>query len=569
MIRSVLGTGRGGGEQALLAAFVVFLCLVSLLPMARLLWEGVAPGGEPQLALAAEVLSARSTWRATGNSLESALAGTLLSLLLGGTFALLVALTDVRAKAALVFCFLLPLMIPPQITALSWAQLFGPASPLLNTLGLAPPPGSPHPLYSPGGVMLLLGIQHAPLVFLSLRAGLRVLPREQVEAARAAGAGRWRVLFTVILPLMTPALVAGAALAFVSAIGNFGIPALLGIPAGYTVLPTLIYQRLASFGPSVISDVAVLSILVGLLAAAGLLLQSLVLGRRDYRSFTAVSQLLSYRLERLRPLAEAAAWGVIVLILIVPLCALVATSLVTAYGVPLTAASVTLENYVEVLFRQSVTVRAFANSFFLAGAAALILVAVAGPLGYFLVWRRSPLLRALELVAELPYALPGVVLAIACILIFLRPLSLLGVGLYGTLWIILFAYLARFLTLALRPTVGAFHQLDRALEEAAQACGARFLRRLRDVVLPLVAPAAAAGGLLVFMTAFNELTVSALLWSGGNETLGVVVFNLDDGGATVLASAVAVLAVLAIVALMTLLQLLAPRLPAGVLPWER
>ncbi|MEX0759981.1 MAG: iron ABC transporter permease, partial [Tistlia sp.] len=498
------GSRGGGGELGLLAAFVVFLCLVSLLPMARLLWEGVAPGGDPQLAVLAEVLSAGSTWRATANSLQSALGGTAISLLLGGVFALLVALTDIRAKPALVFCFLLPLMIPPQITALSWAQLFGPASPLLNTLGLAPPPGSPHPLYSAGGVTLLLGIQHAPLVFLALRAGLRTLPREQVEAARAAGAGRWRVLFTVILPLMTPVLVAGAALSFVSAIGNFGIPALLGIPAGYTVLPTLIYQRLSSFGPAVISEVAVLSILVGLIAAGGLLLQSLVLRRRDYRSFTAVSQLLSYRLGASRRLAEAASWTVIALILIVPLVALVATSLVTAYGVPLSAGTVTLGNYVEVLFRQAVTLRAFANSFVLAGAAALLLVAVAGPLGYFLVWRRSPLLRGLELVAELPYALPGVVLAIACILVFLKPLPVLGVGLYGTLWIILFAYLARFLTLALRPTVAAFHQLDRALEEAAQVAGARFLRRLRDIVLPLVAPAAAAGGLLVFMTAFNE-----------------------------------------------------------------
>lgn len=560
---------RGGGEQSLLAAFVVFLTMISLLPMVRLLWEGVAPGGSPELAVLGEVLSARSTWRATANSLEASLAGMAISLLLGGVFALLVALTDIRGKPALVFCFLLPLMIPPQITALSWAQLFGPASPLLNTLGLAPPPGSPHPLYSAGGVVLLLGIQHAPLVFLSLRAGLRTLPREQVEAARAAGAGRWRVLWNVILPLMTPALAAGAALAFVSAIGNFGIPALLGIPAGYTVLPTLIYQRLASFGPSVISEVAVLSILVGLIAAAGLVLQSLVLGRRDYRSFTAVAQLLSYRLGRWRPAVEAACWAVIVLILIVPLAALVATSLVTAYGVPLGPGTITLENYVEVLFRQAVTVRAFANSFVLAGVAAVVLVGVAGPLGYFLVWRRAPLLRALDFVAELPYALPGVVLAIACILVFLKPLPLLGVSLYGTLWIILFAYLARFLTLALRPTVGAFHQLDRSLEEAAQAAGARFLRRLRDIVLPLVAPAAAAGGILVFMTAFNELTVSALLWSGGNETLGVVVFNLDDGGSTVLASAVAVLAVLAIVALMALLQLLAPRLPAGVLPWDR
>lgn len=560
---------RGGGEQGLLAGFVVLLAVVSLLPMARLLWEGVAPGGVPQLGVMSEVLSARSTWRATGNSLEAALGGMVLSLLLGSLFALLVALTDLRAKPALVFCFLLPLMIPPQITALSWAQLFGPASPLLNSLGLAPPPGSPHPLYSPGGVILLLGIQHAPLVFLSLRAGLRVLPREQVEAARAAGAGRWQVLLTIVLPLMTPPLVAGAALAFVSAIGNFGIPALLGIPAGYTVLPTLIYQRLSSFGPSVISEVAVLSILVGLIAAGGLVLQSLVLRRRDYRSFTAVSQLLSYRLGRWRAVVEAGCWGIIALILILPLIALAASSLVTAYGVPLGPDTVTLDNYREVLFRQPVTIRAFANSFFLAGTAAVVLVAVSGPLAYFLVWRRAPLLRALDLVAELPYALPGVVLAIACILVFLKPLPILGVSLYGTLWIILFAYLARFLTLALRPTVAAFHQLDRSLEEAAQAAGARFLRRLRDIVLPLVAPAAAAGGLLVFMTAFNELTVSALLWSGGTETLGVVVFSLDDGGSTVLASAVAMVAVAAIVGLMVLVQLLASRLPPGVLPWGR
>src|SRR5690606_29441096 len=100
--------------------------------------------------------------------------------------------------------------------------------------------------------------------------------------------------------------------------------------------------------------------------------------------------------------------------------ALVASSLVTAYGVPLGSDTVTLENYVEVLFRQEVTIRAFANSFLLASIAAAILVAVSGPLAYLLVWRRAPLLRALDLFAELPYALPGVVLAIACILVFLK-----------------------------------------------------------------------------------------------------------------------------------------------------
>jgi iron(III) transport system permease protein len=159
-----------------------------------------------------------------------------------------------------------------------------------------------------------------------------------------------------------------------------------------------------------------------------------------------------------------------------------------------------------------------------------------------------------------------VVLAISCILLFIRPV--LGISLYNTVWIILVAYVARFLTLALRPIAAAFRQLDRALEEAAEMTGARLGRRLRTVILPLVAPAAAAGALLVFLTAFNELTVSALLWSSGHETLGVVVFGLEQAGDTVLAAAVASVTVAATAALMVLASGFARWLPRGVLPWQ-
>lgn len=558
---------RVDGEQALLAVLVLVVALVSVVPVARLAMEAVAPGGTLDLSLFGKALMARSTWRATGHSLVTAGAGTILSLVLGTLFALIVALTDVRGKAALVFCFLLPLMIPPQVTALAWVQMMGPSSALLKTLGIAPPLGSPHPLYSAEGISLLLGVQHAPLVFLALRAGLRTMPREMVEAARACGARQLRVMVTVVLPLMTPPLVAGGALAFVSAIGNFGIPALLGIPAGYTVLPTLVYQRLASFGPGVISQVAILAVIIGVIAFGGFLLQAAMLRRRDYRTIGAPSAPLLYALGRWRPLCEILCWLVIVVILVAPLSALVATSLVSAYGVPLSPSTITFDNYVEVLMRQQVTVRAFKNSFLLALAASLVLMAIALPLAYFIVWRRSLVLGILNLAAELPYALPGVVLAIACILLFIKPLPLVGFSLYNTIWIILFAYLARFLTLALRPVVSAVHQTDRSLEEAARMTGARFLFRLRTILFPLLAPAAAAGGILVFMTAFNELTVSALLWSSGTETLGVVVFNLDDGGYSVLASAVAAVTVAVILALMLGTSLFARAMPRGVLPW--
>ena len=559
---------RPGGEVLTLAALAVLVFALSVLPMARLLLEALAPSGVPSLKLLLAAWDNPRVWTATRNTIEVAVLGTALSVIVGGGMALLVALSDIRAKAALVFLFMVPLMIPPQVNALAWLQLCGPASVLLNMLGVAPAPGSPNPLYSREGIILLLGIQHAPLVFLALRAGLRSMPRELVEAARACGAGRWRVLKDVVVPLTLPPLVAGAALAFVSAVGNFGIPALLGIPGRYLTLPTLIYQRLANFGPSVIAETAALSILVGAIAFAGVLVQSWLLGRRDYRTIGAPTPPLAMSLGGARPWVESACWAVIALVLAAPLLALFVTALVPAYGVRLNADTATFAAFKQVLFTPGATARAFRNSLLLAGAAALVLTMCAVPLAYFIVWKRSRMLRVMNLAAELPYALPGVVLAIACILVFLKPIPLVGLSLYGTVWIIFVAYLARFLTLALRPAIGGLAQIDRALEEAAQMCGAGFGKRLMSVVFPLVAPLAAAGGILVYLTAVNELTVSALLWSAGSETLGVIVFALDEGGDTVRAAAVSVLSVAMIFAVMGGASLLGRRLPAGVLPWR-
>ncbi|MBV8650425.1 MAG: iron ABC transporter permease, partial [Alphaproteobacteria bacterium] len=493
--------GRRGGavrsETLLFTALVVIVTALAIVPLLRLALEGIAPGGRLDLTILGGVLGARTTWVATAHTLVTSLLGTMLAVALGAPAALLVALTDIRGKSALVFAFMLPLLIPPQIIAVAWIELLGPASPVLRPLGLAPPSGAPHPLYGAGGVSLLLGIEQAPLVLLTLGAGLRSLPRELIEAAQASGAGSWRILRTVILPLAGPALVAGAALAFVSAIGNFGTPALLGIPGGYTVLTTLIYQKLAGFGPRVLGEVADLSLLLAALAVAGFLVQHW--GRR--RNVAMPSSGLHARpfaLGRHRRAVETLCWAVILVIVAMPLAALVATSLVPAYGVPLRPATATFENYRYIIFEHAAAARAARNSLFLAGSAAVILAGLAVPLGFFITWRGSRIMRLLGLAAALPYALPGVVLAIACILVLIRPI--LGITLYNTIGIILVAYLARFLTLALRPVAAGFRQLDRAVEEAAQMSGASLPRRLVTVVLPLLAPAVVAGGILVFLT---------------------------------------------------------------------
>ena len=557
-----------GQEMALTGAVAIVIVLLSVLPMLRLVEEIVAPGGTVSAAAIEAGLASSATWVATGHTLVVGIGGTVLAVLIGTLIALLVTLTDMRGRGAFILCYVMPLMIAPQVTALAWLQLFGPASPLLKMLGLAPPLGTRNPLYSTGGIILLLGVQYGPLVFLLVRAGLRKLPRELVEAARAGGAGWPAVLATIILPLMTPSIVAAAALAFVSCVGNFGIPAFLGIPANYLVLPTLIYQRLAGGGPAMLGEAAFLSVLIGVIAMAGILAQEVMSRRRDYRISSTSLPAEPYELGRWRLPVQAAMWLLIVLILILPLLGLLLTSLVPGYGIPLNAQTATLDNYRFVLFEHDAAGRAFFNSFWLSGVAAVFAVMVAIPIGYLIAWGRQRWVRLLNLSVELPYALPGVVLAIASLLLFLKPVPLIGVQLYNTAWIILYAYLARFLVLALRPTISGYHQIDRALEEAAQVAGAGLFTRLRTIVFPLVAPAAIAGGLLIFMTALSELTVSALLWSSGSETIGVVMFSFEQGGDSNYAAAMSAITVAITFVLMLVANLIASQLPSGVLPWR-
>ncbi|HET8832083.1 MAG TPA: iron ABC transporter permease [Casimicrobiaceae bacterium] len=538
------------------------------MPMARLTIEGIAPDGAISLEPLRRTLTNPTTWIATAHSLVTAVGGTFLAVAIGGGVAVIVSLTDIRGRDAFVFFFVMPLLLAPQVVALAWLQLFSPSSPLLKLVGAAPLLGARNPLYSAMGIIIVLGVQYAPLSYLMLRAALRALPRELIEAGRSGGASPLTVVRTIVIPLMTPPVLAAIALCFVSCLGNFGIPALLGIPANYVVLPTLIYQRLSGFGHTVLPDVAVLSLLIGSIAVIGIVAQDALLRTRDFRITTATSTARAFELRRWRVPVEIALWALLVVVLAMPLLALALTALVPSAGVALTAHSATLENFRFVLFEHAAARRAFGNSFTLAAAAAIMIVAVAIPLAYFLVWRRSRLLRFVNVITEIPYAVPGVVLAIAAILLFVKPIPIIGISIYNTVWIILFCYLARFLVLGLRPVVSGYHQLDRTLEEASQIAGARLARRLRTIILPLIAPTAAAGALLIFLTAFNELTLSALLWSSGSETLGVVFFSFQQGGDSTYAAALGVLTVGVSIALMVSTLLLAGRLPSGVLPWR-
>lgn len=557
---------RGG--FGLLAFVVVAVLAFDVLPAGRLLLAALVPGGSFDPAAMLAALSGRSAVRAAQASLETALLSTLLALPLGTAMALMLSVTDIRGRRIASFLFVLSVMISPQVIALAFLHLAGPASPILNTLGLAPEAGSANPMLGRGGIILVLGLHHAPLVYVVIGAGLKRIPLAVMEAARIDGARPRRILTDHVLPLLRPHLVSAAILAFVAGIGNFGIPALLGAPVNYLTLPVLIYRRLSSFGTDMIGDVSALGLLVAAIAIAGVA-ASQILTRKDGVHLEDDTPLRPFwPLGRGRIAVEICVGLVLTVTLVLPILSLLASALVPSYGMALNLSTVTLDNFVEVLARQDVTIRAFTNSLLYAGGAALLLASLVVPIAYGLI-RLMGRARFLPVaLLEISYVLPGIVLAIACILLFLKPLPLLGVSLYATPWIIVFAYLARFLPVALKPVLAGMTQIDVAQEEAAAIDGARLPRRLFDIVLPSLLPAAVAGGLMAFLLAFSELTVSALLWSAGTETIGVVLYNLEEAGLASQASAVAVVIVAVVTVAMLILDALGQYLPAGALPWQ-
>ena len=561
-----------GGEGLTLAALIFFALALLAFPIGLLAKVGLTDGGALSLGPLTTALESSSVQRALWNSLESGVLSAGLALVIGTALALLIGLTNIRAKGLLVFLIMLPMMIPPHVTAIAWVQALGPSSLVMQALGLGPEPGSNHPLYSRGGVIALLALQHAPLVFLIIHAALRTMPREMSEAARLAGAGSIRLLRRIILPLLAPSLIAAATLAFVSALGNFGIQALLGIPARYTTLPVLIWQRLASFGPDVLTDMAVIASLLAALAIIAVLMQTALQRTKSAVQIGPPQQPLRIALGSWRPWVEAMLAAFVIATLILPITSLIATALVKTYGLPLRLDTFTFVNFEEVLFRQAVTLRAFVNSTLIAGLAAATLAVLA----VLLIDQRMRANRRMQQAtseaiitsAEVTYAIPGLVLSVAFILAFIKPLPIINLSLYGTVGIIFIAYLSAFFSIALKPVSAAYVQLDPSLDDAARVAGARYFRRMTRIVMPMVGPAAASGAILVFLTAYNEVTVSALLWSSGSETIGTTIFNYEDGGYTTLAAAMATITVVATIMLMLLLHVLGRRLPPGIVPWQ-
>ncbi len=530
-----------GGVRVVVAAAAAVLLLLVLYPSIVLVAQSFVVGGRPSAGHYLRIARDSVTYRVLANSLIVSTCATAGGTALGAVFAWLTSRTDLPGRRAWRTLLLLPYMIPPFIGAIAWVYLLSPVG-FVNQAWMALT-GASDPLfviYGQTGIILVLILYGYPIVYLAALGVFERMDSALEEAARMAGAGPARVLREITLPLVLPGILAGALLLLLSSLANFGIPAVLGFPARYFVLTTRIYGTILNFDlKDNLRIAAALAMWLVAIAAVLLVLQRRLISRRR---FTVVGGQAAQRsivaLGRWRYPAVGALAVFVAVSVVLPLAGVVLTSLIRAYGLPPVRENLTLQHYATALFGIPKVHRALINSLLLASAAATLVVFLGAGIGY-VSRARVRGTGLLDLLVTIPYAIPGTVVALAMILAWSRPV--LGIRLYDTVWIILLAYVTRFLAFGVRTAAAGLAQVHGSLEEAARISGARPLDAFRDIVLPIIRPSLVAGWILAFIPAVAELTLSILLISAGHETIGVVIFGLHDEGKIALSAALAVL----------------------------
>ena len=536
-----------------LVVVVGVLFFTNLFPLIKLAHRSFVTEGRFTLEHLVWVIQSSQVRTALSNSLFTSGLSTLIAVAVAVPLAAVTTKADLPGRNLIRLAILSPLVIPPHILAISWQQWAGPVGYLQRAIrSLFDLLGPLWTLYGPGGIILLLSFFSLPIAYLTITAGLVRIPRSVEEAAMCEGATTWQVWRHIVLPLVVPHIAAATILALLSALGNFGIPALLGIPAQYSTLPTLIYRQVASLSTSSFGRSASLGLLFGLPVLMVLLVQSKILGKAEQSALgDAGESRLIYSLGRWRLPVKGLLLTLILLCIGGPLFSVAATGLVRAYGVPLTWENLTLDHFRFVLFELDRVRVATRNSLILASGSALICAFLAAIIGYTIVRARA---RWIQAIVNLPYALPGIVFALSLILVWIRP-PIPGMRIYGTLGIIFIAYLGRFLALALQPIAAGWEQVDPSIEEAAKVDGANFMQSLVYVLTPMIAPSLVVAALLVFLQALVELTLSALLAGTGTETLGWLIFGLEQGGYTTQSAALSTLLMIALLGFVGILGL--------------
>ncbi len=538
---------------------ILVVAWLTLIPLGFLLWQSVhttASLQEPAvftLENYATAFESAESLVLMGNSLQFAFFTAAFALAVGTFFAWVNERTNTPFKSLFFAMSIIPLIIPGILFTVSWIMLASPQIGILNRLF-----GPWFNIYSMAGMVWVDGLHYAPVAFLLVTAAFRSMDPSLEESAMMSGASVVQTAFKVTLKLAWPAILAAFIILFIRAIESFEVPALLGLPIGLRVFTSAIYDAVHSY-PSNIGLASAYAIVLLAITSLGIYYQSRLSNQGSkYSTVTG---------KGFRPrVADIGRWryltgGVFILYVLLvvglPFLVLLWASLQRYYSAPSWNAvqNLSFAAYAKVLAYPGFYTAVW-NSIKLALGGATIVMLLTSVICWITIRTKIQGRWLLDVLASLPLVFPGIVLGLSLMVFYLN----FDIGIYATLWIMLMAYVIKFLPYGMRYNATSMVQIHKELEESAAMSGASWLMTFRRVVLPLLKPGLVAGWIYIIVVSVRELSSSILLYSPGNEVISIMIWEFWQNGQYVELSAFGVMMITALFCFIMLVQAASKRL---------
>ena len=551
---------RLDSKWVVIGGCVLVVAWLALVPLVFLVWQSFMT---PQTASAPAQFTLGNYARAYGsedavplffNSIQFATGTAIFALFIGTFFAWVNERTNTPFKPLFFVMAIIPLVIPGILFTVSWIMLASPKIGLFNLVlrSWFGPDAGIFDIYSMGGMIWVDGLHYSPVAFLLVSAAFRSMDPSLEESALMSGASVAQIAWRVTLKLAWPALAASFLILFVRAIESFEVPALLGLPVGIQVFTSSIYEAIHRY-PSNIGLASAYAITLLLITSVGIYFQSR-LSSSGGKYSTVTGKGFRPRvmdIGRWRYLTGGIFLVYVLLVVVLPFLVLVWSSLQKYYSVPTAAAlkPVSLDAYRTVLNYPGFGT-ALWNSTLLALGSATAVMLLTSVVCWIVVKTRIPGRWMLDNLASLPLVFPGLVLGLSIMICYLT----LGGGIYGTIWILVIAYVTKFLPYGMRYNTTSMIQIHKELEESAAMSGASWFTAFRRIVLPLLKPGLLAGWIYIIIVSVRELSSSILLYSPGSEVLSILIWEFWQNGQYVELSAFGVMLIAALFVFVMLAQ---------------
>jgi len=544
---------RFNSEALILIGAILFVLYLAGVPLVMLLYGSIrsAPIGEPGAAYTLQnyvkAYFDKEFYFLLLNSIYYGIGTCTLTFLIGTFLAWVSERTNTPFKKLFVVMSLIPFIIPGILSTIAWILLLSPKIGLINIaikemLGLA---SAPLNIYSMWGMIWAEAIHLYPLVFLLMSAAFRNMDTSLEEAALTAGSSTFATFWRITLPLMRPAMFSVLLINFIRGIEAFEVPALIGVPARISVFTTKIFLAIHQF-PSDFGLAGAYAVTLLVISTTGVLIYGRITrGEERYATVTGKGyrpRVIDLGVWKYATLAVS--FAIFFLAVILPVFVLLWSSFIPYYGVPSRELmeKMTFANYHYIL-NYPLALTAFKNSFYLSVGSATLVMLLTSIIAWITVKTKLPGRALLDNMTFIPIAMPGIVLGVSLIWVYLT----LPIPIYGTIWVLLLAYITKFMPYGIRAASASMIQINKELEEASLTAGGTWFQTFRKVILPLLMPGFTAGWIYISIIALRELSTSILLYSYNSTVLSIMAFDLWEGGQYTYVCALGVLMVLLLV----------------------